>query len=1466
MSWLHGKTLTYDEFTKKLMPGRDSFIDSSKSDKKIKRKAPLLFLPTIVSEFTGKSLVHGKFEYRLALTGILRDGTKQTVVITGIYPHFEIKVPKFIDGLPAEPLTLDDQQINTRQQFNSLVNDILENRLFTEFKEAKAEDEPANDKKEDYHNRKYFKIKSRENVKAKTFLGFSREPSDWIRLKFRTANQRLAAIKIFQEAGFETATDDLSKSYSWVAARNAGISLCTWSYLNNYEVFRTDDRVPGEYIAPIHTGDCRPKNKRLIFLNINDFVTYEGEIEIDLIREKTISCCWDIETFSETKTSEIPLPSRDEDRIFCIGMTFQFSMAEDHLFKIAICDMPAKPHPDFLTVTCGNEHNIIKVFIKLLGKISPDFIVGFNDSDYDWRWLANRIQDHHGKEYNLFAQFFAEMAIFYPYRIQEKIENDRHYLFKNFFERQWKQVKIDPTISANCKIVNFDSFIPIDVRTMLRKLYKTDEQSSLKWFLAKFNLGSKYDMPYRKMFNIYQRLVEENGMGVKSECTCCQELKVHISSREVDELEDFGCTDDDPCFVDLEYGMAEINMYCVQDAACCHRLLTVRNIVPDSRESSALVHCPLFDAFYRADSAKVLNKTIAVAQQHPFNLLFTRNVHNQFTGAKFPGAYVHPPEKGLQATKLSLKERWHKANPSKYENPESVPDKKLVEEGWSIRKCKKLIAEHGPCLSASEIKTLEEEYETEFPTALKKFWQEKIGRPISGLDFSSLYPSIIRAYNFSAEYCIRDEAEAKAFEKETGQKLTEVDFIYGNRRVRAWFVWHNNKLDPDDPDFQFGIYGYILDTLFQKRAAIKKRLKKLVEIIEKVNSGDKEKPDDFDFIKVQAAYLDSKQGALKVFMNTFYGTAGSVTSPLFMVEVSGGVTQYGKINIKKAKRFVEERGCHVYYGDTDSLYLSTPEKFFRDADIDFYARDTSKLEYWTKLVQITFKQIEVIREQVNEMFIRDSQTGFLKMAYEEVLFPSMFAAKKKYYGTPHLGLVNFNAKPFVRGFEVKKRGTTNLLKTVFNRILRTSLSLENLRSIEELVLAGIEEVYHSDWKYEDFVATAVYRPSKDNKAVVRFVERMEERGKTVAPNDRFNYVVVKKYPFKYDYRGRKTTLLIGDRWEYASYAEEEKLPIDLDYYMEGSVVGQLARLMTYHPRFEKSISSDLPLEERETRIYALAKKWVTARASKYFSKYNQFGSVLQNAFRKVKSEIEKSLRDDDPFGCALLTANIRGDKSSERSEFTPQLLKMAEREAKKIAKGFGEGVVRRNGKNKKAIDRMLRIYVGEERNDLGLYDTTMMMLDKKRSEILRKLYDVAETSLHHISEYQSELAKAISPTHRVLETNDLESKTGEATKFTAKDIDIGNEIDEAKQNAVEVTRTFLEDRKEVVEKIKEVYVELLACEVRAKEMEDLMECMHSTAAGDKPGTRRPKSLPPCKTMVKIERESTSIEELMAFDL
>src|SRR2546421_12836507 len=110
---------------------------------------------------------------------------------------------------------------------------------------------------------------------------------------------------------------------------------------------------------------------------------------------------------------------------------------------------------------------------------------------------------------------------------------------------------------------------------------------------------------------------------------------------------------------------------------------------------------------------------------------------------------------------------------------------------------------------------------------------------------------------------------------------------------------------------------------------------------------------EYDSVCFDYSCLDAKQNALKVYMNTFYGTAGDSKSPFFLRALAGGVISAEQRNIKLVANFVKSRDFQIKYGDTDSLYLVLPERCFQECDEAYNnGNGISKEEYWSRMVNI----------------------------------------------------------------------------------------------------------------------------------------------------------------------------------------------------------------------------------------------------------------------------------------------------------------------------------------------------------------------------------------------------------------------------------------------------------------------------------------------------------------------------------
>eukprot|EP00804_Cyclotella_cryptica_P028780 CCRYP_018729-RB/>CCRYP_018729-RB protein AED:0.34 eAED:0.34 QI:1338/1/0.83/1/0.8/0.83/6/0/415 len=172
--------------------------------------------------------------------------------------------------------------------------------------------------------------------------------------------------------------------------------------------------------------------------------------------------------------------------------------------------------------------------------------------------------------------------------------------------------------------------------------------------------------------------------------------------------------------------------------------------------------------------------------------------------------------------------------------------------------------------------------------------------PIATLDFASLYPSIMQAYNLCYSTMLSPK-EAQAVDP-TKYKKSENGHIFVKSEVKK------------------GILPIILEELLSARKRAKKDMKNA--------------PNDFE-----KAVQNGRQLALKVSANSVYGFTGAGVGQLPCLPIASSVTSYGRYLLEKTKSFVEdhftiahgyEHDAQVVYGDTDSVMVKFGTKTVKD--------------------------------------------------------------------------------------------------------------------------------------------------------------------------------------------------------------------------------------------------------------------------------------------------------------------------------------------------------------------------------------------------------------------------------------------------------------------------------------------------------------------------------------------------------
>ena len=558
--------------------------------------------------------------------------------------------------------------------------------------------------------------------------------------------------------------------------------------------------------------------------------------------------------------------------------------------------------------------------------------------------------------------------------------------------------------------------------------------------------------------------------------------------------------------------------------------------------------------------------------------------------------------------------------------------------------------------------------------------------PMEGLDFSSLYPSIMRARNLSPEKLIKKKH--LPMYQHLKIKYFEHTYIFGGQERTCYFTSYvpieipNKKpafkLDqleidkaktmlrdlPNDmvdqllslKKFRYehlGLYPYIEDNMFNERAELKKPYAHYCELIEEAKAkGEKV---NTDWI-VSRDYAYTKQNGRKTFMNTYYGECGNQISPFFQIDLAASITSFGQILIKFVKSLVKKWFFGVQYGDTDSCYAHLPQFYYVDLHIKYelsLKMATDRMNYWRELIARTFKVLPRYLFKINYALQLFTGCDFLKMAYEEVLWPYALFAKKKYCGIPHESKIqlpcidvdsnvdDFKTVLFIKGLEMKKRGCSEFEQIISWEVLYGFFHIKNNRPLHRIVEDTLHELKYREYATDIFAKKKKYNPNKQNVALKTFVERMRERGERVPyPMERISIVFVKTNPYYFDVRGRKKDVSAGDRMEYLDVVKEnpDKFEIDIDNYFESGLIGILARFITYQNQFLPSEpeSEFENFKEYDAKTMDNAKKYI----KELYQEHKEYYINPGTAHKKIYQSIDKSI-------IAVAKTKIGGDKIKE---------------------------------------------------------------------------------------------------------------------------------------------------------------------------------------------------------------------------
>jgi DNA polymerase elongation subunit (family B) len=684
--------------------------------------------------------------------------------------------------------------------------------------------------------------------------------------------------------------------------------------------------------------------------NINIQCEWTDLIAVDDISNQNFSIlAFDLEC--KSIDGSFPNPTREGDKIIQIGVTVSRYGEDECYYKHIITLKSCDPIEGVVVESYEDEKDVILAFSKLIRKIDPDFITGYNIKGFDFNYLNERaILLGIKPEFSRLSRIKNDLAEFTIKDLSSAAlgENKLKYFdmkgriifdVMKVVQRDHKlpSYKLDEVASnfirdgisniTNVKIGNVE--IPIEDKTKLVKVklnnnskqnkYKNAEtEEDFEMIELRNTISAKLDKPPEKVDinNIKNNpngtsIIETkntNGIYIGQYIKIC--YNDGFTENKYLDGKKFKILDlaKKAILIDGEIETEEIlnkgfKVYWTQakDDIGPNDIFKMQELGPAER---AVI------AKYCIQDCALCNKLIAKLQ------IITNNI-GMANVCHVPLSFLFLRGQGVKIFSLVAKkcrEKDHLIPVIKAKKkPEDIAkevDKKLEKEIEAVEKYYSNRYQNYEDDEEDEDDGMGYEGATVFEPVTGVHYN-----PIYVLDFASLYPNAMRLRNLSHEMHVVNPE----YDNLKGYIYHDIEYKNSDNTItKCRFA--------EKEDGTKGIIPQILTELLDARKKYKKQMEKLKE-----EGGD----------PFMIAILDGLQLAFKVTANSLYGQTGGPTSPIYKKQIAASTTATGREMLQYSKYFNETLYMKMielaqageydkYYEYCDKLYKYFPTKILID--------------------------------------------------------------------------------------------------------------------------------------------------------------------------------------------------------------------------------------------------------------------------------------------------------------------------------------------------------------------------------------------------------------------------------------------------------------------------------------------------------------------------------------------------------
>lgn len=297
--------------------------------------------------------------------------------------------------------------------------------------------------------------------------------------------------------------------------------------------------------------------------------------------------------------------------------------------------------------------------------------------------------------------------------------------------------------------------------------------------------------------------------------------------------------------------------------------------------------------------------------------------------------------------------------------------------------------------------------------------------PLLVLDFQSLYPSIMIAYNYCYSTCLGRIVNWRGTNK--------MGFAEFKRQPRLLELVENSiNIAPN---------GMMYVKPEMRKSLLAKMLGEILETRVMVKSGMKVDKQD----KTLQQLLNNRQLALKLLANVTYGyTSASFSGRMPCSEIADSIVQTARETLERAIALihsVKRWGAEVVYGDTDSLFI--------------YLKGRTKDQ--------AFDIGEDIAKTITSMNPRP-----VKLKFEKVYFPCVLLAKKRYVGFKYESKSQKEPEFDAKGIETVRRDGTPAEQKIEEKALKILFRTADLSQVKAYFQRQCAKVMMGKVSIQDF--------------------------------------------------------------------------------------------------------------------------------------------------------------------------------------------------------------------------------------------------------------------------------------------------------------------------------------------------------------------------------------------------------------